>query len=191
MCFQLCLQPPSVFKRRGENEALTCIRVLLQATDAMISSGSWVGVCICVCVCVSCKMTDMCYCTQVWAWICMTSVMRISEVKLSAWEYNVNIRGIVCQAAAVLHCCLLLKPILEETTQHLDKSSHTHSVYHITHQGYGPYVKSIKMWRCLYSSLVKVFVWRAVVCGHSHVWMYAFLCVQPFMWAVAALATGF
>lgn len=49
MCFQLCFRPPSVFKKREENEALTCIHVLLQATDTRISSGALVDVCMCVC----------------------------------------------------------------------------------------------------------------------------------------------
>lgn len=92
----------------------------------------------------------------------MTSVIWISEKKQREWVYNGNIRGVVCPAAALLHCCLLLKPMLEETTQHLEKSSHAHTVYHIPDQGYSPYVKSIKTFRCLYSFLYKTFSWRTV-----------------------------
>ena len=33
------------------------------------------------CVCIACEMADICYCTQMWVWICMTSVMWISEKK--------------------------------------------------------------------------------------------------------------
>lgn len=53
MCFQLCSQPPSVFKKEWRKTRLwheSC--VLLQATGTQISSGPRLDVCICVYMCV-------------------------------------------------------------------------------------------------------------------------------------------